>query len=303
MRNLGIALGLAVAVLAPMGAAAQLEQGNCELTLSAADDLPQGPFDPGEQRTYTFVAENTGDFEADGTFRITSPLPSGWYWTPTEQPVSIASGETQEIDVDVRFEGDVERDAQLQANVQDYGCDVPNSGGQSTQTVSLAFTHAPVTEGGDGGGLPVAWIVFGAIVAGTVVGVPVVYRNRQPRVGAACEDSERDVQPGRGTSYPIELENEGSDAVQVELEVTDVQEGWSALTTLPSLELGPDEDRTVYMMVRAPEDAKPGDLCVAKLGVTPEDGSTREIKTLTRVDEDAPAEDETAMEPSGEEEP
>jgi hypothetical protein len=300
MRNLGIALGLALVLITPFGVAAQnpLGQGPCELSLATADDIPQGPFDPGEERVYTFVVENTGDLDADGTFRIISTLPEGWFWSPTEQPVSVASGGQTEVDVTVRFEGNVERDAQLQANVDDVDCGVAS--GDTTSTVSLAFTHAPIQEQGQDE-FPWMWIVFGAIVAGTVVGVPVAYRTRGARIDVSCEDSEREVSPGRGTSYPITIENKGSDAVAVELEVTDVQEGWSALTTLPNLELGADEDRTVYMMVRAPEEAKPGDLCVAKLGVTPEDGSAKEVKTLTRVDEDAGGDEEQAPTPSDEE--
>jgi uncharacterized membrane protein len=266
--------------------------------LAPADDIPQGSFDPGEERVYTFVVENTGNLSADGTFQIISTLPDGWYWSPTEQNLQIAVGESTEVDITVRWEGDVERDAQLQADVE-YDCGVKSG---STDLVSLAFTHAPIQGGDRGGSTPWAWIVFGTILAGTVVGVPVVYRRRGAKIATACEDSEREVQPGRGTSYPIELTNEGSEAISIDLEVTDVQEGWSALTTLPNLELGPDETRTVYMMVRAPEEAKPGDLCVAKLGVTPEDGPTEEIKTLTRVDEDAPEDETPAGGPSPEDE-
>lgn len=297
MRNLGIALGLALVVLAPTAATAQLGQGTCNVTLQAAEDIPQGSFEPGEERTYTFVAENTGNLDAQATFQIISTLPDGWYWTPTEQSLTVPSGEQVQVEVTVRYEGSVERDAQLQASA-DYDCDV-NSG--STDTVSLAFTHSPAPSGEGDGGLPWAWIVFGAIVAGTVVGVPVAYRSRRTLVAAECDDSEREVAPGRGTSYPVTITNDGSDAVAIDLEVTDVQEGWSALTTLPSLELGAEESRTVYMMVRAPEEAKPGDLCVAKLAVQTEEGTADEVKTLTRVDEDAGGDEPEPGEPSGEE--
>jgi uncharacterized repeat protein (TIGR01451 family) len=286
MRDFGIALALVAVLSAPAGVAGQdpLQQGTCDVTLAAADDIPQGSFDPGEERVYTFVVENTGNLDAEGTFQIISTLPDGWFWSPTEQNLQIAGGESTEVDITVRWEGDVERDAQLQADVE-YDCGGVESG--STDTVSLAFTHAPVTDQGGDDELPWAWILFGTIVAGTVVGVPIAYRRRGARVRAACEDSEREVAPGRGTSYPITIENESSDAVSIDLEVTDVQEGWSALTTLPNLELGAEESRTIYMMVRAPEEAKPGDLCVAKLGVQPEESTAREVKTLTRVDEDA----------------
>lgn len=305
MRKLGFLLGVVLASATLLSLAGSVgAQSSCGLELSEADGNPSTEgFEVDEQRSFTFVVANPNDgTNAEGTFRVLQSPPPSWSWNTQEQTVRVAGGETQEVSIAILYLGERELDAEFSVRVEDVQCDVggigtPQSGGQ-TQTVSLALTHAPLpTDAGDEG-LPLAWIVFGVIVAGAVIGVPVVYRSRSTRIAASCEESEKDVIAGRGTSFPITLKNKGSDPVPVKLEVSDVQEGWSALTTLPDLELGSKETRTVYMMVRAPPDAKPGDLCVAKLQVKPEGGSAQEVKTLARVNK---AEEEA--EPDEEAEP
>lgn len=299
MRKLGLVVAslLAVAALLPLGGAAQ-GQDNCQLTLSAGEQNPgTGNFSVGEMRTYIFTIENTGDLQARAEVFI-SPPPSSWDWPDRVASVDLGAGASTERTIEVTFQGSADRDATLEVRLQNVQCRAgPLTGfsvqGSSNGPQSLALSHAPLPAPAEDG-FPWAWVVFGAIIAGTVVGVPVVYRSRGARIDATCEEAEKDVIAGRGTSFPITLKNKSGDPVPVKLEVADVQEGWSALTTLPDLELGAKETRTVYMMVRAPEDAKPGDLCVAKLRVKPEGGSEEMIKTLTRVDQPADAEEPEA---------
>jgi uncharacterized protein (DUF58 family) len=304
MRNRGIALGLVLVLAATTGlaslASGQLGQTECGLGLEAPSNPQVSNFEPGEQRTYEFtVTNNASAADATGTFKLVSEMPDAWFWSPTEENVDVAAGGQETVTVTARYEGEIQQDATLSAQVQDVQCEgAATSTDPNSDTVSLALTSAelpaPADEGAD---IPWAWIIFSTLVAGTVVGVPVYYQRRSPSLDVECDESEGEVQPGRGTSYPIRLTNDSSENLDVKLQVTDVQQNWSALTTLPELELGPEESRTVYMMVRAPEEAKPGDLCVAKLGVTPAGGSRQTVKTLTRVDEDAEV-DEQPPEPA-----
>lgn len=305
MRRLGLVFGVLLVsggVLSLAGSVAA-QQPTCGLQLSQADGNPgTDGFGVEERRTYSFIVSNPSNQDAEGTFRVLNSPPPSWDWNTQEQTVQVASGGQVEISTRVLYLGERDVDATFEVRVEDVQCNIggigtPQSGGQ-TDTVSLALTHAPLPTGAGDEGLPWAWIVFGGIVAASVVGVPVVYRSRGARVEASCEESEKDVIAGRGTSFPIVLRNKGSDPVPVRLEVSEVQEGWSALTTLPDLELGGKETRTVYMMVRAPPEAKPGDLCVTKLQVKPKGGSAKEVKTLTRVDQAADAEEEAQEEAS-----
>lgn len=307
MRTLGVFVSCLMVGAVFLGIAGSVAgQGTCGLTLSASDDNPSPEsFEPDETRTFTFVVENPNSLDAQGTFRVLQSPPPGWDWSTQDRTVEVPAGESSELSLRVLFLGDQAIDATLETRVEQIQCSVggigsPQSGGQ-TETVSYGLTHAPLpADAGADDGLPWAWIVFGGIVAVAAVGIPVVYRRQRVAVDAECEEPEGEVVAGRGTSYPVRLENRSSEAVHVDLEVADVQEGWSALTTLPELELASKEERTVYMMVRAPAEAKKGDLCVAKLAVTPEGGSTQIIKTLTRV-ATGPGAEETEPEPEASE--
>lgn len=292
-------------------ATAASAQDPCQLTLSEDDGNPgTSNFTVDESRTFTFTVTNPGNTEVEGTVVTLQDPPPGWDWSTQPQTVRVPGDSSQDISIRVVFLGERSLDAELGVQVQDVHCTALVGGGingPNSDPVTFSMTHAPLPAGpGADEGLPWAWIVFGVIVAGAVVGVPLVYSQRGAKIDASVEEPEKDVVAGRGTSFPVTLKNQGKDPVPVRLEVSEVQEGWSALTTLPDLEMGPKETRTVYMMVRAPPDAKPGDLCVAKLQVKPDGGSATEVKTLSRVDkvaseaadEEPPAEDADAEEES-----
>lgn len=290
MRDAAVWLTLLVLVIAGFSVTGSAQVADCEVSLFSEDANPDTDgFEEEETRTFTFIAENTGDLDAEAEVFISDP-PRGWDW-PTRMPtISLESGEDSSVEIDVMFTGETQQDASFQIELEDIQCNAAvgtgTVSGSTNGAQTYSFTHAPI-EDAEEGGLPWAWIVFGVIVAGAVVGVPVAYQQRGARISATVEDSEKDVIAGRGTSFPVTLKNKSNDPVPVKLEVVDVQEGWSALTTLPDLELAGKETRTVYMMVRAPPEAKPGDLCVAKLAVKPEGGPSTTVKTLTRVDETA----------------
>jgi len=98
-----------------------------------------------------------------------------------------------------------------------------------------------------------------------------------------CEDSERAVEAGRGTSYKLEIENVGATACTVHLDVSEVEEDWNALTSFSQLELEPDETRQLYLLVRSSQDADPDDFCVVTLDVTTGEGAKRQVRTFTTV--------------------
>lgn len=285
MRHGVLALILLSTALLALVPAATAQQ-SCGLELAPAEDNPSvSGFSEGETRTFTFEISNPNQLEADGRLVLTDPRP-GWFWASDPWSGSVAGGDAEEVDVSISYEGGGSASADVQIRLESVECSltVGSIDGDEGAPIELSFSGQPAAG-------PVAdddstlwpWALFGVAVLGTAIAVPVYYQRGRVAIEANCEEAEREVVAGRGTSFPIVLRNKASEAVHVTLEVTDVKEGWSALTTLPDLELGPKESRTIYMMVRAPDQARPGDMCVAKLRATPEGGSAQTVKTVSRV--------------------
>lgn len=309
MRHGVLALALLSTALLALVPAATAQQ-SCGLELALADDNPSvSGFSEGEARTFTFEVSNPNQLQADGRLVLSDPRP-GWFWNTQPWSGTVAGGETQTVNVSVSYEGGSGTSANLEARLENVECSGPLTvggiDGDTGSPVTLAFSGQPAPgPGGDGETTLWPWILFGVVVLGTAIAVPVYYQRGRVSIEANCEEPEREVVAGRGTSFPIVLRNKSSEAVHVALEVTDVKEGWSALTTLPDLELGPKESRTIYMMVRAPDQARSGDMCVATLRATPEGGSAQTVKTVSRVTQGtgaAPAAGAEAEEPAEDEE-
>ncbi len=309
MRHGVLALVLLSTTLLAFVPAATAQQ-SCGLALAPSEDNPSvDGFSEGEARTFTFEISNPNQLEADGRLVLSDPRPS-WFWNTQPWSGSVAGGETQTVDVSISYEGGSGASASLEARLEEVECTGPLTvggiDGDSGSPVTLSLSGQPAPGPGTGDDSTLwPWALFGVIVLGTAIAVPVYYQRGRVAIEANCEEPEREVVAGRGTSFPIVLRNKASDAVHVALEVTDVKEGWSALTTLPDLELGPKESRTIYMMVRAPDQARSGDMCVAKLKATPDGGSAQTIKTLSRVTQGPggrPAADEEPEEPAQDDE-
>lgn len=307
MRHGVLALVLVSTALLALVPTASAQQA-CGLEVAVSGDNPSTTgFSEQESRRFTFEVTNPNQLEADGRLVLSDPRP-GWFWTTQPWSGTVPGGQTIPVNVSISYEGGSATSANLEARLESVECGGPltvggiDGGEGSPVTLSLSGQPAPGPAAGEDTTLW-PWILFGVVVLGTAIAVPVYYQRSRVAIEAHCEEPERDVVAGRGTSFPIVLRNKASEAVHVALEVTDVKEGWSALTTLPDLELGPKESRTIYMMVRAPDQARSGDMCVAKLQATPDGGSAQTVKTVSRVSQSpgaAKAADKGAEQPADE---
>ncbi|HEX9765318.1 MAG TPA: hypothetical protein VGA36_01045, partial [Nitriliruptorales bacterium] len=183
-------------------------QAGCSLDLTEGGSNPStAGFAVGASRTFEFVVTNTGAAAAEADI-VVSEHPPGWFWPVSVPPVSVDSGQSRSFTIEVVFDGSRDLDANLIVELANVSCTLglglPFEGATNGPT-TLALTHAPIPSGlanGDGGG-SLAWLLFGLIVLGTVVTVPLLLRGRRVAVDAFCEDAERHVVPGRGTSFPI----------------------------------------------------------------------------------------------------
>lgn len=133
----------------------------------------------------------------------------------------------------------------------------------------------------------------------------------------SCPEPAKEVLPNRGTSFPIRVRNEGRSRDIVTLTTSPVPRGWDTFLPLVDIPLEPREEQTVWLSVKSPSDARPGDHVVVKVIARSTSGgvATAEIDTLTTVrepDQQAtspsappaplPPEEETPLEEETEEE-
>jgi len=107
-----------------------------------------------------------------------------------------------------------------------------------------------------------------------------------------CPEPLKFVRPGRGASFPIEVKNGADEPARLALAVAAVPEGWSAFLPLPEIQLAPKETRSLWLMVRAPETAKPGEAVDVELTATDaaDPRRTKRVRVRAEVSETGAAE-------------
>lgn len=123
------------------------------------------------------------------------------------------------------------------------------------------------TDGGTGTGDASAGAPFGeagalglgllGLVAATVLLVWAL-RARAGGVALACEAPRQTTTAGRGTNFPLRVENRGRKPLTAELRTRDVPDGWVAFVPLPEVRLKPRQSRDLWVTLKAPADARPG---------------------------------------------
>jgi uncharacterized membrane protein len=110
----------------------------------------------------------------------------------------------------------------------------------------------------------VIWIALGAV--GLLLATAVLAR-RKPGAAIAmeCREPSKEVQAGRGTSFPVRIANEGRARDLVGLTTSPVPRGWDTFLPVVDVPLEPGEEQTVWISVKSPEDARPGDHIAVKV--------------------------------------
>ncbi len=95
--------------------------------------------------------------------------------------------------------------------------------------------------------------------------------------------SEREVEPGGGTSFPVVMTNRTDGPVAIELAAGEVDEGWQLLLTVDEIELEPKASQTVHVIVRSRDQVEPGDVGAAQVIIRAEGEEPRELELRTTV--------------------
>ena len=151
-----------------------------------------------------------------------------------------------------------------------------NAGSDNAQVL------VPLQAGGgftfpDLGGLGASpeYLIAGLVLIGLAVAIPLAMRRKRSGVVADCPEPLKMVRAGRGTSFPIEIRNASKDPATAQFEVGAVPEGWSAFMPLPEVQLASRESRSLWLMVRSPNEAQVGDAVEVELRLRdPKRGTT-----------------------------
>lgn len=291
MRGTIAALALAALVAAPL-AGAQLPvplPRACD-GLEIVSVVVTSALAPGETGSAEVSVRNRGNLTMDVRVGM-AVLEQGWEGEETEKErLDLQPDQEARLRFDVRPDDTATEDGIVSVIAQGT-CDGGGVAGCpedacTTGEASASARIALVRPEGVGvpflGDLrvPLPALVAGLLVVGGLAAAPFVIARRRPRgVVADCPEPLKLVRPGRGASFPVELRNPAQTPATATLDVGAVPEGWSAFMPLPDVQLAARESRSLFLMVRAPPEAPPGD--AVDIDLTVRDGAGRE--TVVRV--------------------
>ncbi|MEA3201237.1 MAG: hypothetical protein QOE90_2665 [Thermoplasmata archaeon] len=290
MRLLLVAVALAL--LAPVAAAQVPAAPNCgPLTLGAV--TPPDPLPPGGEGDVSVAVQNGNQaFTLAVTVSATTTT-AGWKVVSGDQQVTVAPGGTGSVKFHVQATKDA-KDSMVINFAATGACQGPNPqlscpAGVSQCVVTAAGTGSVQLQ--QGGGLafpgldnlnfPIEYVIAGVVLVALAIAIPLLVRKRRPALAADCPEPLKMVRPGRGTSFPIDIRNPTAQAMTAAFEVGPVPEGWSAFMPLPEVQLAPKEARSLWLMVRAPQNAETG--ATADVEVRLRDTQRPESKASVKV--------------------
>jgi hypothetical protein len=243
---------------------------------------PSDGVPPGGSVSVSVTVANAGNLAASVNVSATLlRTPAGWRVTPGVQALNVTPGNkgTAVFTVAAERGADAKAEVDFVANADCAGpggapCPIAQAcSQQGDKTVSVVLS---VQEQGGLGFLngldfPLEYLVAGIVlIVVLVTGVVLFARRRSGPAGAllSCPEPLKPVKPGKGTSFPVELRNPGDKPARLTLNVGAVPEGWSAFLPLPEIQLAGREARSLWLMVRAPPSAQPGQTVDVEVSAT-----------------------------------
>lgn len=284
---------LAALLLVPV-AAAQFPVPVCP-TPSVAFDPERLDLAPGASGEFEVTATNPGQIPVSITVEYTAP-PGFAVDPPTSENGNVPAGQfvTNTVRITALANAPVGTTRQVTAEAT-ATCGTGPAAQQSaaaSATADLVVVPAAPSpgEGLLGAATQPAVLAIGGLALVLLVGA-VALKSRREGFGVACPEAEKMLRPGRGTSFPLEVQNRSGAPDTAQFTVSDVPDGWTAFTALPEIQLGPRETRTLWLMVRAPATAPEGTEAVLRVTATSRAHPTKSngVTVKAAVKDEAPA--------------
>lgn len=291
-------LGGALAALPSAGAQIPTAPQGCgplEMTLTG----PPGPVPPGTPVDVSVNVRNGGNLSASVVVAASLGGASGWRLTsPESQDKAIAADQSAPYTFTVRA-ADQDAASEVSLNfVADAACQAGALGCPQGQQFCRASTQQTLVlrlappEGFAIPGLgdldfPPELLLAGLLLAAVAIVVPLAAKRKRVGFTATCPEPLKLVRPGLGANFPLDVRNRGKESLTATFEVGTVADGWSAFMAMPDVQLGPEEKRTVFLMVRSPADANAGDGVDIPVRVVTKEGGRIVLRVRAEVDPNA----------------
>lgn len=175
-------------------------------------------------------------------------------------------------------------------------CSVPGVGAagsdRAEETISLQVESSGSGGGGSTGSNPVTsgpgmgLLILGSVALLSVVGYPMVRRRRRAAVVARAPQPAKRIEPGRGVTFQVEVENPSDEPATYDLELAGIPADWSGFLAQPALEVGAGGEGAVEVLVRAPGEAAPGEGAQVTVRVARHGGGEETVDLTAHVTPD-----------------
>lgn len=261
-----LAIGLlAVAVLPGPSAVAQLPP--CpQSAFTLAVDRATETLVPGDAAVFNVSVANGGNLPASVDMTYSQPDAAEWSRSPGTDSFTVGAGQSVAVALTLTAPRSPSAPRTARVGISAViACQGPVGEVQcctlpASVTATMSATAPPPTVA-TGSRLDLSAIAFLVLFAAVVAFGGYSFLKTRSGVVLECPEPRRDVHPGKGTSFPVRVQNRTQQAQKVMLKLGDLPEGWTPFLAMPEIELAAGEQRSFWLMLRSPRDARPGDHC------------------------------------------
>ncbi len=272
------ALALALVAAAPVSQAQPEQAEACRAPLLTLQSPPEGfEFVAGQAVNLFFVIENPNGPPIE-TVRatITTTTPAGWTAAAAQRELTLGP---RNVSYDVISVGAPHRGTgEPGGNITLHVTFVCTSG--DVQTSSSASLVLPVVVRG----FQAPWFLVLASVSALTIGVIILGIRRLRRgVAVTCASPERLVAPGKSAKFEIVVNNRRGKPQRFELAALGIPPAWQAHLALDEVDLEPGEEKTLWVLIKAPPNAHAGDEATVTLRLQNLVGSREGASTVVKA--------------------
>lgn len=239
--------------------------------------------EPGEQVTFEFLVENTGDLYDTYDLFVTCI----WGGTPDRNSVSLDVGESEQVSVSVTVP---ENATNGTTQVVGLTAQSRNSDEESTATSTLRVVYTAPSGGGSNFMTTIFWILF---IVGVVVILILAYylgRTAQKMVLLECDERVAEVAPGAQVAFtvrlinPLEKTEKGKQRYRLKVEGR-IPERWKAELSQEEVVIDGGDEAEVTLEVQIPEDSPLDEWTSLDVVATPQKGKSERLNLLITLRE------------------